>query len=163
MATLTPQPVAWIDTAPVRIRATRELAASPAEVFTALCDHERWPEWFDALSKVERFGEPSEGVGSKRRVFIGSLVQADEEFNAWEPNEAWGFTITKAPPGLRSMNERVTIEPVGDDRCRVTYTMGIDPSPVLAPVLRLSEGLIRKKLGAALEKLGHHIAAERSA
>lgn len=163
MATFTPQPVEWIHTAPVIAAATRELAATPDEVFAALADHESWPEWFEALSKVERFGDLHEGVGSNRRVHIGSRVTVDEEFNVWEPGERWGFTILSGPPGLRSMNELVTIQPTGPDRCRVTYTMGIDPKPWLAPVVKVATRQLRKNLGQALEQLGDHVARRRVA
>jgi uncharacterized protein YndB with AHSA1/START domain len=165
MATLTPQRrLDWIQTAPVQASATRELGATPAEVFAALADHESWPQWFESLTKVERFGDLREGVGSNRRVFVGSRVKVDEEFIVWEPNEQWGFTILEASvPGLRSMNELVTIDPVGDDRSRVTYTMGIEPGRLLAPLLRLARGRLGDNIGTALEKLEEHIARTRDA
>ena len=162
MRSLTPQPPEWIDTAAVQADATREVAATPDEVFAALADHETWPEWFTALSKVERFGELHEGVGSNRRVHIGSKVSIEEEFNIWEPGQAWGFTIIAASiPGLRSMNERVTIEAVGTDRSRVTYLMGIDPQPWLRPLVVLARRRLTKELSAALEGLDAHIARSR--
>ena len=164
MATLTPRPADWIHPAPVRVQATRDLAAHPDEVFAALADHESWPDWFEALSRVERFGDLHEGVGSNRRVFIGSRVTVDEEFVVWEPGARWGFTILEASvPGLRSMNELVTIEPLDGDRSRVTYTMGIEPAWFLAPLLRVAEGRLRKNLGSALEELGRYIARTRPA
>ena len=164
MATLTPRPVDWIHTAPVRVSATRDLAAHPDEVVAALADHESWPEGFESLSRVERFGDLPGGVGSNRRVFIGSRVTVDEEFIVWEPGERWGFTNLEASvPGLRSMNELVTIEPLDGDRSRVTYTMGIEPGWLLAPLLRVAQGQLRTNLGAALEELGRHIGRTRAA
>ena len=132
---LTKQPPEWIHTAPFQASATREIDATPDEVFAALADHETWPEWFDAIIGVERFGEQHEGVGSNRRVFINKRVAIDEEFNVWEPGEAWGFVVLSATvPGLQSMVELVTIDDLGDGRSSVTYKMGIEGKvPALDP------------------------------
>ncbi len=165
MKPLTRRPPEWTDAAPVHISATRELAASPDEVFAALADHESWPRWFAAVSKVERFGEPTEGLGSRRRVFLGRRFRVEEEFIEWEPGRTWGFTVTGASMGgarwVRSVNERVTIEALDDDTTRVTYLQAIEPAGWLSPLLRLARGSTAKRLGTALESLGEHIAAGR--
>ena len=162
MATLTKQPAEWIHSAPVQASATRELDASPGEVFEALCDHESWPEWFETIKKVERFGSIETGVGSNRRVFINDRIAIDEEFNVWEPNTAWGFTILSMKlPVLKSMNELVTIEDLGEDRSKVTYTMGIAPKALFVPLVKVARKQLSKNLGAALDNLGPHIATQR--
>ena len=160
--TLTPRPPEWTDTAPIKVSASREIAASAKEVFDALADHETWPEWFGALTKVERFGDLHDGIGSNRRVFIGR-VQVDEEFIVWEPGKAWGFTVIGGtmPPLLESMNELVTIQEIGVDRVRVTYLMAIEPKAWSKPLVRVAAGRLRKNLGEALDNLGPHIAKGR--
>ena len=162
MKSLTAQTPDWTATAPVHVSATRELAATAEEVFTALADHESWPEWFASISKVERFGDRNEGVGSNRRVFVGKRVQVDEEFIVWEPAKEWGFTVTAVSiGGLRSMNELVTIQEIGPDRVRVTYLMAIDPKPWLSPLVRVAKRQLAKNLDGALEAHGKHIANQR--
>ena len=104
-----PQPPEWTDRAPVKISASREIMASPDEIFTALADHESWPQWFSQLTKIERFGELDEGIGSQRRAFVNK-VEIDEEFIEWEPGTVWGFTVTAVrgvPSMIESMSERV--------------------------------------------------------
>ncbi len=163
MKPLTPRPPDWTATAPIQVGASRELAASADEVFAALADHESWPEWFVSLRKVERFGDLDEGIGSNRSVFIGKRVQIDEEFIVWEPGKAWGFTLIAASvPGLRSMNELVTIQEIGPARVTVTYLMAIDPKPWLSLLVRASKRQLRKTLDGALAALGEHIAARRT-
>ena len=159
MGTLTQQSPEWIHSAPFRASATRELEATPDAVFAALADHESWPEWFDAIQRVERFGELHDGVGSNRRIFINGRVSIDEEFNVWEPGRRWGFRVLSATvPGLKSMAELVTIEALGDDRSSVTYQMGIEAKPPLSLVIGRAAGPIGKRLGIALDALGTHIA-----
>ena len=158
----TTKPPDWIHDAPFQASATRDMDASPAEVFAALTDHENWPEWFKTITKVERFGDQHEGVGSNRRVFINKRVSIDEEFNVWEPNERWGFTILSATiGGLKSMNELVTIEDLGGDRSRVTYMMGIEPKFPISVLLKVGGKAMNKNLSDALDNLGPYIAARR--
>lgn len=164
MATLTTQPPDWIHSAPFIARETRTVEASPAEVFDALADHENWPQWFTNIASVERIGDRSDGVGSKRRVHINKRVVVDEEFNVWEPGERWGFTIlTSTLGGLRSMNELVTIADLGDGRSEVTYTMGIDPKFPVSILLKAARRGVHKNLGRALDNLGPYIAEQRDA
>ena len=161
---LTPRPPDWTPTAPVKVSATREIAATAKEVFDALADHETWPEWFTAIDKVERIGDLHDGIGSKRRVHIGR-AHVDEEFIVWEPGKAWGFTVFEAnmPPLLGTLNELVTIQEIGPDRVRVTYLMAYDPKPWAKPVLRLASRRLKKELGEALDNLGRHIEKGRGA
>ncbi len=119
----------WTDRAPVKISASREIVASPDEIFTALADHESWPTWFPRMTNVERYGELDDGLGSTRRVSLGRVV-VDEKFIVWEPGKEWSFTaldIRGAPPLLESLNERVSIQQLSPDRCRVTYLMALGP------------------------------------
>ncbi|MEZ5246853.1 MAG: SRPBCC family protein [Acidimicrobiales bacterium] len=164
MGQLTKKPPEWIHAAPFQASATREIDATPDEVFAALADHERWPEWFTSIIRVERFGDLHEGVGSNRRVFINARVAVDEEFNVWEPGERWGFVVLSATvPGLKSMTELVTIADLGDGRSSVTYKMGIEGKFPLSLLLKGATGQMNKNLGAALDNLGPHIAAGRAA
>jgi uncharacterized protein YndB with AHSA1/START domain len=164
MPQLTQQPPEWIHSAPFQASATRELTATPDEVFAALADHESWPEWFTTIIGVERFGDLHEGIGSNRRVFINKRLAADEEFNVWEPGARWGFVVLSATmPGLKSMVELVTIEDLGDGRSSVTYKMGIEGKFPLSLLLKGATGAMKKNLGNALDNLGPHIAANREA
>ena len=158
MGKLTQQPPEWIHSAPFRASATRELEATPDAVFTALADHESWPDWFDAIERVERFGDLHDDVGSNRRIFINRRISVDEEFNVWEPGQRWGFRVLSATmPGLKSMAELVTIDDLGDDRSSVTYLMGIEAKPPLSLVIGRAAGPIGKNLGKALDNLGRQL------
>jgi uncharacterized protein YndB with AHSA1/START domain len=158
MAKLTTQPPEWIHTAPIQITATREMSATADDVFTALADHESWPEWFAAIQRVERFGDLNEGLGSNRRVFINKRVAIDEEFNVWEPGKKWGFVVLESTVGgLKSMSELVTIDGAANDRVSVTYKMGIEPKAVLAPILGIAKGGMKKNLEKALAGLENQL------
>jgi uncharacterized protein YndB with AHSA1/START domain len=152
MPDLQPRPFDWLTTAPVRIEATREMAVSAAAAFAVVADHERWPEWFTQLKRVEVTGAPT-GVGGQRRVALAGVV-VDEVFIAWEPDRLFAFTLTHASrPMAKAMVEAVQVEPLGDDRCRVTYTQALEPHGWMKPMLPLMRRTMRSMLAKALSGL----------
>ena len=163
MAELTRQPPEWTDRAPVKIRASRELIASPNEVWAVICDHERWPEWFEAIDDCRTTG--GDCLGSTRTVTVG---RADiyEEFIVWDEPRSWGFTVLEAqgPIGrvAASLNERIDIQVLAADRVRVTYLMAFQPRRFAGPTFRLLSGQLRRSLRSALAGLDDLITAERS-
>ncbi len=160
------QTAAWTDRAPVQVSVTRDIEASPDEVFAALADHETWPEWFAVLTQVEPYGEPTTGVGSKRRVVIRHRVRLEEEFIEWVPGRVWSFTVLEASGpffAIESLNERVTIDEIADGRVRVTYLMAMQPKRGLALLFRrVVRPGAAKTLTSALESLEHRLAERRS-
>jgi uncharacterized protein YndB with AHSA1/START domain len=148
MTPLTPRPLDWIDSAPVRASRSRRIAQPPATVWAAIADHAGWTEWFPRLVSVTP-GEVANAVGGTRTVDLGAAA-VEEEFLAWEPERHFAFTVTASTrPGLRSMVEDIRLTRDGDTACTVTYTMGVDPvggrvlRPIAAPVLRkvIADGL----------------------
>ena len=94
MAVMTRQPADWTDRAPLKIRAVREIRATPQEVWDVLCDHERWPEWFSALDKAEATG--GTGLGSTRTVWVAKKP-IHEEFIVWDEPRSWGCLLYTSP------------------------------------------------------------------
>lgn len=165
MRDLSRQPAEWIETAPHKIRAARELVATPDEVWAVLVDHERWPEWFSVLDRAEPTG--GEGLGSTRSVWIRNW-RLDEEFVVWDEARSFGFTILGAdgPIGrlAESLTERVDIQVLSADRVRVTYLQGWLPrSAFAARILKLTAKPTTTRLRAALADLENHVDARRAA
>lgn len=135
MGALVTRTIDWVDEAPVRAEGVAESSAPPERVFEVLADHERWPEWFPGVKAVTVLG-PAAGVGARRRVAVpGATV--DEEFIAWEPGSRWAFTGTAARPRFtRSLLEDCRLEPLGFGGTRISYTMYLDPPPLLRPLFR---------------------------
>ncbi len=139
-------------TAPVVITATREVPAGAGAVFAVVVDHEHWPEWFPRVQRVQLTGQAT-GVGGQRRVSVGG-VTLDEVFIGWEPDRLFAFTVTDTSRRLvKSMAESVRIEPLGDDRCRVTYTQAIEPTGWTRPLIAIARPQVRKALAGALDNL----------
>ena len=161
---MTRRPPEWTDRAPVKIRASRELIATPDEVWAAICDHERWPEWFEAIDGCR--GTGGEGLGSTRTVTIGK-ADVHEEFIVWDEPRSWGFSVVEAEGPLgrvaETLNERIDIQVLSPDRVRVTYLMAFQPRRFTAPAFRLLSGGLKKNLRAALAGLERFIDTQRAA
>jgi len=143
------QPAGWVEHAPIVAEATVEIAAPPERVWAVIADHERWPAWFPGVSRVEITGGDGIGLDATRRVTLRGGTRFDERIIIWEPGHAFGFTVVAMRPRVfRSLNERVTLDDLGDGRTRVTYRQGFDTSRWFAPVL---QRLARKRLPASLQ------------
>lgn len=163
MATLVPQPIEFADTAPITIERAAEVAGSRAEVWTVLCDHERWPEWFGpSLSSVRSTSDPASGVGSTREVRLRGGLTFQERFIAWDEPERWAFTGTEGPLPFRSLVERITLVELDPLCTQVTYRMAIDPRPGFGALLKLAQGGIGKNLAEALGHLDGAVAVRRT-
>lgn len=161
MADLVQRTIDWMPTAPVVVEASREMPISAAAAFAVVAEHERWPEWFTSLKRVEVTGAPT-GVGGRRRVHLRG-ASIDEVFIGWETDRLFAFTVTHASrPIARSLVEAVRVEPLGDTRCRVTYTQAIEPLGWMKPLFAVARRPVRRMLTRALEGL-ERAAASRPA
>lgn len=150
------QPDSWIEQAPARYAASREIAASPADIWAVLADHESWPEWFKVVKTITVTG-PASGVGAQRRVGLSGL-EIDEEFLAWDVGERYAFGAVAASRGIfETINERITIGDLGAGRSLVTYTQAFAPKWWFGPAFKLVQGRFRRDLGDALENLAARV------
>lgn len=114
----------WIESAPLTLTNSIEIAAPPEAVWAQVADHESWSEWFTTLEQVEVTGSPT-GVGGSRRVTVKRLG-LDEVFTKWDVNERFAFSIVGSKmPFLEALAEDVHLEPIGSG-CRITYRQGIE-------------------------------------
>lgn len=156
MSTFTPlikRDLGWIASAPITLTGRSTSTAAPAAVFAVLADHERWPEWFPNVKRVEVTG-PAEGVGARRRVFIPGAV-VEEEFIAWEPGARWAFTATAARPAVaRSIIEDCHLVPIGDGAgTAISYSMHIEPSAWARPLFAVIKVVMQRGLQRGMEEL----------
>ena len=149
---------AWIDGAPILVSESIEIAATPDQVWTHIADHASWSEWFDALDEVQP-GATSIGVGGTRRVIVKPIA-INEEFTAWDEGEHFAFAIVGSQlPMLAAAAESVRLEPIGEDRCRVTYRQGVEGRRGLGWLMKLAWKPAAKGLPPALASLKQRVEA----
>ncbi len=145
------QPPEWIDSAPIRVERSIDIAAPPAAVWAVIADHVHWPTWFTSLGSVEVTGAPA-GVGGKRRVTVNRIV-IDEQFTVWDENQHFAFAVVSTKvPFLDTMAESVQIEPT-DAGCRVVYRQGLQAKRGMGFLLDLAWRPAAKQLTLALGNL----------
>ncbi|MGH9033486.1 MAG: SRPBCC family protein [Acidimicrobiia bacterium] len=152
MIALHTHPDSWIEQAPKRCSASREIAASPSAVWEVLADHESWPQWFPVVQEMTVTGAAS-GVGARRRVRLPGLV-LEEEFLAWEVGSRYAFRAVSASRRMfASINERVTIEGRRGGGSLVTYDQAFAPSWWFHLPFKVMQRRFRRDLGDAMHGL----------
>ncbi|MBK9964979.1 MAG: SRPBCC family protein [Holophagales bacterium] len=102
---LRPEDLSFPDRALVRLAFSRLVPVPPERAFDVLADHEAWTRWFVDFKKASVAGGVREGVGMKRRVWVGPMV-LDERFIAWERGRRFSFTMLQSNlPILSAMVE----------------------------------------------------------
>lgn len=158
MTTTRPEALEFLDLAPVRATATREIDASPAQVFDTLADAASWPQWFPNMTDCRWLTPPPHGVDAQREVRAGPL-HVVERFIVWARPSRWGFTFTAMSPGLaRAGVELVELEPAGEGRTTATYTMALEPRGPGGAIGTLAVPAMEATLAAALTGLDEHVA-----
>jgi carbon monoxide dehydrogenase subunit G len=148
----------FIERARIVIGQQVSVQASPTQVWKILNDTERWPEWFTSMKTARITSVTWDGIGSTRRVKVGSLT-LDEKMIAWEPERKWGFYITNLNTTgwvAKRMLEVVDIEPAGSGST-LTYTGAIDPMPWVTPISAILKKQINASWSAALANIDGQI------
>jgi hypothetical protein len=152
-----PQGLDYPDTAPYRVTASHECAAPASAVFDVLRDNPagvRWMGWY--ITSVRSTSDPEGGVGSTRDVhWLGGIGKLEERFIGWEEDTLWSFTTTAFRPGiLAKFVERIRLESIDDDNCRIVYDAGFEMSRIGRPVGRLLTAFVNSQLRPTLRRLG---------
>ena len=121
------------------VHVERRFARPPERVFDYLAEHENLADIFGA--KITRLHDGQDGqrngVGSVRRLQIGSLPPFEETVTEFVRPERIVYRITKGSP-LRGHVGVMTFSPVGEGTALVYDIRLASPVPGLALLVRLS-------------------------
>ena len=115
------------------------IAAPPAAVAEVVCDFARYPEWTQAIKRVEVLEEYEDGYASQVRFGIDAGVFADEYTLAYEYAEdisrvEWHLV---APSKMQKRQVgSYDIVGNGDGTTTVTYTLEVELSIAMLGMLR---------------------------
>ncbi|MFF3335341.1 SRPBCC family protein [Streptomyces sp. NPDC002888] len=151
---LRPVGLDFVDTAPLRLVFTTEIAAAPEAVFPALAeDVPGWAEWFSAV----RLARPTDG-GAGREVRLKGGARFEETILVAKQPEVYAYRVdvTNAP-GPRALVEEWRLTPTGTGT-RVQWTFAADgPAPFRA-ALRLARTGLDHTFRDAVTALDHRLA-----
>lgn len=127
--------------------ASTEIDAPLDAVWAVVEDVGKWAEWQGALGEVTTTGTDAEGRASGCKVKIDAKIT----------QISMTFAISYAPPtrldfertsgDLSSLEGGWTLEDLGGDRTRATYTLEVDPGGVIGFLLNAER---KEKLRALL-------------
>jgi hypothetical protein len=112
------------------------IAAPPARVWPVMSDVERWPEWTQSVTKVERLETGPMGPGARARVFQPKLRPAVWTVTDWRPGSS--FTWESRTPGLRAVGLHEALPEGGGTRARLAVRF---EGPLAGLVAWLAGGL----------------------
>ena len=122
----------------MRFEATIGVSAPPERVFDVYSDVERWPDWTQSVTSVERLDHGPLQVGSRARVKQPRLPVAVWEVTELVPGRSFTW-VARGPGIVTTGSHAVTREANGE---RVKVTASLEQGGVLGPLL----GLLTKRL-----------------
>lgn len=124
------------------------------EVFAFLADVGNLPRWQAGVTRAEQTSPGPMAVGSTARVdrrLLGQEVGADLRVTRLEPGRE--LVLTTDAAGLH-VDASITLEPLDDARCRVTFGMAMEASSVfMKPVEAMVAQAAESDIAASLEAL----------
>jgi hypothetical protein len=120
----------FFETAPVKLVGVFDIARPAAEVWAEITEDNPL-SWCRILKRIDWTSPRPFGVGTTRTArALGGTMVIDEIFFRWEEGRRKSFHVVEASvPMFRSLAEDYLVEPTGDDSCRFTWTVAIEPRP----------------------------------
>ncbi|NKB54618.1 MAG: SRPBCC family protein [Rhizobiaceae bacterium] len=101
-----------------------EIDATQDEVWAVICRYMHIDEFAPFVTSVDALTEGEVGLGSLRRCHFDNGSSLDEEVVEWQPNRGFRVRLTDLDPmPLNEAFAGISVEPLGDNRSNVTWSM----------------------------------------
>ncbi|MFE7167950.1 SRPBCC family protein [Streptomyces sp. NPDC057616] len=152
---LRPVGIDFVETAPVRLVFTRDVAAPPEAVFRALAeDVPGWAQWFTAVTQARPLDD-----GARREVRLKGGTRFEETVLAAKEAELYAYRVDETnAPGMRALAEEWRLTPAGTGT-RVRWTFAADGPAPFRLVLKAARAGLGRSFRGAMAGLDRHIAA----
>ncbi|NNE72503.1 MAG: SRPBCC family protein [Acidimicrobiales bacterium] len=141
----------------MKIARTRDIAASPEQVWAVLADFGRIGRWGHGVDHAETISTVEPGPGMRRRVQSGRNVVV-EEVTDWVPPKLLRYRFEGLPPFVESATNTWTLTGRGAST-EVTLTTELEsagPPPTKIPLRALGQAMGRVSNGL-LDGLVEHL------
>lgn len=152
----------------MEMQVSREIAASPHRVWALITDLDDAPQLLSGVVQVERLGGPDFGIGTRwRETRVMFEREATEEMEVTAVDAGRRYEVT-ADAGSTSYRTVMSVEPLGNDRCRLSMSFAAESSSVTgklaaATIGRLFQKSTRKMCEQDLEDIAATAEASQSA
>ncbi len=155
MFALRPEGLEFLDTAPVVLRETLHVAASPEAIFDIFADPATWSSWFTFMRHARWTSSETARVGAERHVSIHVLGNLQERFVAFDRGKRFSFTMLEASmPAASAMLEDYELF-AENGGTRLEWRLAIEPTllgKLSMPVTRQTMRKIIRSSGPKLEQ-----------
>lgn len=107
------------------INSSVEIAATRAQIFAVISDHEGTPGWVDKVKEVRLLqeGRPRNGLGAIREVNFKPLLwtTVQEKILRYEENEGYDYAVQGGMPGMLDHLGRFELSDQADGTVRVDW------------------------------------------
>ena len=125
----------FFNRAPIRVVSEVELPCSPQSLFDCFNDAEAWSRWVGVIEKVEWTSSRPFGKGTTRKVFMPAGMVACEEFLVWDEPRHMAFRFNQfTQKFVTAFGEDYRVTDLGNDRCRLTWTVAMQPNGPSGPI-----------------------------
>ncbi|WP_136657603.1 SRPBCC family protein [Nitratireductor sp. XY-223] len=130
---------------------TLELEATPDAVWAVIGRFMHIDDFAPQVKSVDALTEGEDGMGSKRRCHFDNGNSLVEEVIRWEPNRGYRVRLSEMEPmPLHEALAELSVEPVGNDRSKVTWSM--DYRVKFGPVgWLLGQTMMKSMMGKVLD------------
>jgi len=157
----------FFNNAEILISSEVTLACSPESLFKCFEDAHAWSEWVSVIENVEWTSPLPFKVGTTRNVEMPGGMIAYEEFLAWDAPRHMAFRFNQFSQGfLKAFGEDYRVTDLGDNRCRLVWTVAIEQggmagmmSPLLKPLIAWNLRRITRSLAKFMENGGRRFCA----
>jgi uncharacterized membrane protein len=133
----------------MRFESSIDIAAPAEHVFSIYRDVERWPEWLQTVTSVERLDEGPLRVGSRTRIRQPRLPVAVWEVSEIVPDRS--FIWVARGPGIVTTGSHV-VTPLDGDKAKATASL--EQAGLLGPLMgRLTKRLTNEYLETEVRSL----------
>jgi len=152
----------FFNDADILIESEITLACSPESLFRCFQDAGAWSDWVSVIERVEWTSPRPFKKGTTRNVEMPGGMIAYEEFLAWEAPRHMAFRFNQfSEKFLKAFGEDYKVTDLGNNRCRLVWTVGIEQSgiaglisPLLKPLVAWQLQRISRSLAEFMENEG---------
>jgi hypothetical protein len=153
--------LAFLDSAPHRFVFHAEVGAPRSEVFAAIsADPSTWTLWFPGLDEGSYDGPGPHGVGSVRRVRMGTDVYR-ETMLAWDDPARWAYRVDESTGDLAHALVEDWAFDARDGATAVRWTFAIEPGPEMRDSIAAAEPVIGGVFEIAMTNLSARLTRTR--
>ena len=137
------------------------LPCSPETLFRCFEDADAWSEWVNVISKVEWTSPKPFRVGTTRTVYMPAGMIAYEEFLAWDEPRHMAFRFNQFNQDyLKAFAEEYRVTDLGNNRCRLVWTVAIEPNGAAGVITPLIKPFFAWNLRRISKELARYMGTE---